>query len=94
MEQANGPRRPAPQLEQDNSPVIATIRKNIREVIKIETSHYNGYDLVNIRVWAKSEGIVDYIPTKAGIACRVELLPEIIEALQAAEEQSRRVGLL
>jgi len=74
---------------------LATIRKNALEEIRVGLSEFNGHDLLNIRIWTDPRnGGSERIPTKAGIACRVALLPEIIEALQQAEAQARARGLL
>jgi hypothetical protein len=74
---------------------IAVIRKNAREEIRVELSEFNGYDLVNIRVWVEPrDGGAEYIATRSGIACRIALLPEIIVALQKAELKARNAGLL
>ena len=74
---------------------LATIRKNALEEIRVGLSEFNGHDLLNVRIWTdQRNGGSERIPTKAGIACRVALLPEIIEALQQAEAQARARGLL
>ena len=74
---------------------IAMIRKNALEEIRVELGEFNGHDLVNVRVWAEPRnGGTERIPTKAGIACIVKLLPELIEALQQAEMAARKAGLL
>jgi len=74
---------------------LATIRKNAAEEIRIELTQFNGHDLLNVRVWTDPRnGGSERIPTRAGIACRVALLPEIIEALQQAEAEARARGLL
>ena len=74
---------------------LATIRKNTAEEIRIELTQFNGHDLLNVRVWTDPRnGGSERIPTRAGIACRVALLPEIIEALQQAEAEARARGLL
>ena len=74
---------------------LATIRKNAAEEIRIELTQFNGHDLLNLRVWTDPRnGGSERIPTRAGIACRVALLPEIIEALQQAEAEARARGLL
>ena len=74
---------------------LATIRKNALEEIRVGLSEFNGHDLLNIRIWTDPRnGGSERIPTKAGIACRLALLPEIIEALQQAEAQARARGLL
>jgi hypothetical protein len=50
---------------------------------------------INIRVWTDPRnGGSERIATKAGIACNVRLLPELIEALQQAEVAARKAGLL
>ena len=73
----------------------AVIRKNGSEEIRVELTQFNGHDLINIRVWTDPRnGGSERIPTKAGIACRVALLPEIIAALQQAEVEARARGLL
>jgi Transcriptional Coactivator p15 (PC4) len=74
---------------------IAIIPKNRLEEIRIELSEFNGHDLINIRVWAEPRsGGDERIPTKAGIAAKVVLLPELIAALQKAEITARKAGLL
>lgn len=74
---------------------IAVIPKNKLEEIRVELSEFNGHDLINIRVWAeRRDGSTERIPTKAGIACKVTLLPELIEALRKAEIAARKAGLL
>ena len=77
-----------------NAP-IAVLRKNATEEIRVELSEFNGHDLINIRVWAEPRsGGDERIPTKAGIAAKVALLPELIAALQKAEITARKAGLL
>ena len=74
---------------------LAIIRKNALEEIRVGLSEFNGHQLINIRVWTEPRnGGSERIPTKAGIACRVALLPEIIDALQQAEARARARGLL
>ena len=74
---------------------IATIRKNALEEIRVGLSEFNGYELLQLRVWTEPRGGgAERIPTKSGIACNVRLLPELIEALQQAEAAARKAGLL
>src|SRR5207248_10650557 len=75
--------------------LISVIRKNAAEEIRVGLSNFNSHDLLNVRVWAEPRnGTGERIPTKAGIACRVALLPELIAALQQAEAEARMRGLL
>ncbi len=64
--------------------VLAQIRKNAREEIRISREAYMGHDLVNLRVFYEDpQG--EYRPGKKGLAFRLDLLPEVIAALQSAE---------
>jgi hypothetical protein len=83
-------------MSDDATNLIAVIEKNRREEIRISLDEFNGYDLISIRIWAeRRDGAGDErIPTKAGIAAKITLLPALIAALQKAEETAQRAGLL
>lgn len=65
--------------------VLADIPKNARETIRVVRDQYQGHELVHIRVWF-SEGDGELKPTKKGLAFRTDQLPQVIEALQKAQE--------
>ena len=69
--------------------VVASLPKNTREAVRIELTEYKGFRLLGIRVWT-SEGR----PTAKGLTVKVEMLPELVKALQAAETIARSAGLL
>ena len=73
--------------------LIASIEKNAREEIRVSLSEFNGHDLANLRVWFQTDD-GDMRPGKAGIAFRLAKLPEVIKALQSAEAEARRLGLV
>ena len=84
-----------PDSQREQGQLVATIRKNALEEIRIGLSEFNGHDLLNIRIWSEPRnGGAERIPTKAGICCNVRLLPELIEALRQAEAAARQAGLL
>jgi len=60
------------------------IRKNTREWIRVERTQFNGYELVDLRVWYTDKPGEDgkLCPSRKGVAFNVELLPEIIDALK------------
>ncbi|MFC0339776.1 transcriptional coactivator p15/PC4 family protein [Paracoccus niistensis] len=60
------------------------IRKNAREEIRITLDDFKGLQLVNLRVWFDA-GNGEYRPGKQGVAFRLDLLPEVLEALGALE---------
>ena len=73
--------------------VIASIRKNAREELRIGLSEFNGHQLANLRIWFTAEdGTMR--PGNKGLAFKVAMLPEVIEALQSAEAEARRLGLV
>lgn len=60
------------------------IRKNAREEIRITLDDFKGLQLVNLRVWFDA-GNGECRPGKQGVAFRLDLLPEVLEALGALE---------
>lgn len=73
---------------------IATIRKNAREVLKVELTSFKGHDLLALRLWAEKSDGSGHVPTPKGINVAVQLLPAIREALTEAEREARAAGLL
>ena len=63
---------------------IATIKKNAREELRVTLENYNSHDLLNLRIWFQAEdGTMR--PGKQGLALRVHLIPELLEAIQRAQ---------
>ncbi len=67
----------------DNGILIREFSKNSREVVRIRLTEFKGQKLIDIRAWYGEEA--DRKPGK-GICLRRELLGELREALQAAEQ--------
>lgn len=64
----------------DPTTTTITLPKNSREEIRVSLEHYMGRDLVNLRVWFRSDdGVMR--PTKKGVALRAEFLSQVLEAL-------------
>ncbi len=75
--------------------VIAVLPKNRRESLRIALDQYQGSNLVDLRVvveLSETSGLAT--PTRKGVALRVEMLPDLIEALGKAEAKARELGLL
>lgn len=62
---------------------MTTIRKNAREEIRVTVDTFKGQELCNLRVWYEDGG--EYRPGKQGLAVRLALLPDLIDALTAAQ---------
>ena len=62
------------------------IQKNSLERIRIQRSEYKGHELIDIRVYYEAEN-GEWKPTKKGITFKVELIDEIISALESERER-------
>jgi len=60
---------------------VKEIRKNALDVIRVQKTRYKGHDLVDIRVYVEGKD-GKMIPTKKGITLKIDLLEEIISALE------------
>ena len=71
--------------------VIATVRKNNLEEVRVSVSVGDRYPLVDMRVFqAPSHGGGEPVATRAGICVPRDKLPALIEALQAAAREASR----
>jgi hypothetical protein len=58
------------------SSIIADLKKNSREIIRIDISEFKGKELINIRVWFDDmEG--GYKPTQKGVALDISQYEEL-----------------
>ena len=74
---------------------VAVIEKNAMEEVHVELSEYRGHDLVSVRIYANYGSTEEpKRPTKKGVTLKVDKLPDLILALQEAERQALKAGLL
>ncbi len=73
--------------------MIAEIQKNKGEVLRVELTEFKGYRLLNMCIFWR-DPLGEWKPGKGGFAWRVERLPELRAALEEAEAEARRQGLL
>lgn len=64
---------------------LAIIPKNSREELRLTVDDFKGVQLVNLRVWFKAED-GEMRPSRKGVAFKRALLPDVMAALQAAQE--------
>lgn len=74
--------------------LIATIPKKQAEEINIGLGKSKGHNLVSLQVWIDAYAGEERVPTIKGITVRVQLLPDLIAALQKAEGEVRAAGML
>jgi len=64
---------------------VREIQKNTLDVIRIQKTKYKGHDLVDVRVYVEDKN-GEKIPTRKGITFKVDLLDEVISALEEIKE--------
>lgn len=64
---------------------IASFPKNGREEVQISLDQFNGHDLVNIRVFYRTES-GEMRPGKQGLAIKVEQFPDLLAALEVTKQ--------
>lgn len=77
------------------SSIIADLKKNSREIIRIDVSEFKGKELINIRVWFEdiSGG---YKPTQKGVALDISQYEEFKNSILKIGEfiEDRKNGKL
>lgn len=67
--------------------VIAEVRKNATELVRVSLTQFRGHELCDLRVYfEQTTGSGEWLPTKKGVTFQRALLPDVIAALQDAQE--------
>ena len=66
------------------------IKKNSREIIRIEDSEYQGNRFVDLRVYYYDEANGENKPTKKGVAIPYSSLGEVIDALKTLQPETKK----
>ncbi|MEP6968406.1 MAG: PC4/YdbC family ssDNA-binding protein [Pseudomonadota bacterium] len=75
--------------------IVANLRKDSRERVRVALDQWQGHDLLDIRVTAQLTEATDvWCPTKKGLSVNVAMIPALRLALADAEAQARKLGLL
>jgi Transcriptional Coactivator p15 (PC4) len=69
-----------------------TIAKNARDEIRVELSHWNGSDRLNVRVWVPKNGVM--IATKYGFVLTLDRADSLLDAVTSAVRVARERGLM
>jgi hypothetical protein len=64
--------------------LITEFQKNDREMLKVQIQTFRGQEYIDIRAWIKDEKSGEYKATPKGLTLHIELLPELIAALEKA----------
>jgi len=77
----------------DEETIVGSFPKNNREEVRVTLSKFKGYDLVGVRQWFRNEND-EPRPSKSGITIRVDLLPELLDLIQQAQDKAVEQGIL
>ena len=69
--------------------LICDIPKNAAELVRVSLAEFKGRPLIDVRVFYKSTTGGEPKPTRKGVCLRLDLLPQLIEALHQAEAEAR-----
>jgi hypothetical protein len=73
--------------------VITKLTKSKNEQVHISLGEFGGCVTIDVRIWAAWDG-VSFRPTQKGVTLRVERLPALLRALDAAQLEAERRGLI
>jgi hypothetical protein len=75
--------------------IVAELRKNARERVRVALDEWQGHSLIDIRVTTQfTEALDVWSPTKKGLSMNVAMIPALREALASAEARAVEMGLL
>ena len=66
--------------------IIAQVKKNSREVIRISEKEYEGYKFIDVRIYYMDKNSGEYKPTKKGISIMPNNVEDIINGILKAME--------
>jgi len=69
--------------------ILAEIEKNSREVYRVMSRTFKGYQLADVRVWFDDQDTGEPRPGK-GVSIKVEALPEIVKVPAGMIEGAQR----
>ncbi len=73
---------------------ISIIEKGRTSDVRVSLSEYNGRTYLDIRTHVVVDATGDRVPTRKGITLAINKIPELREAIEAAEAEARELGLL
>lgn len=73
---------------------ITTLRKNTLEDVRVSLTEFHEVPLVDVRTFAEFGSNTERKATKKGISLKITSLPELRRALEQAEAEAHRLGLL
>lgn len=73
---------------------IATLPKNAREALAIELSEWKTYKLLQLRIVLPGDGDGAERPTAKAFGLKIEMIGDVIKALESARAEAVRIGWL
>jgi hypothetical protein len=77
---------PVKSVQEQKGNTVIEIRKNSREIIRIEESEYHGHDRIDCRVYYDENG--EWKPSRKGISLGKNTAQEVVEGILQVMEES------
>jgi hypothetical protein len=65
---------------------VSVFPKNKFQEVRVGIREFKGNDLIDIRIWTIAQGADQMVPTAKGVTVNISLLPQLLKALQDAQE--------
>ncbi len=65
---------------------VSVFPKNKFQEVRVGIREFKSNDLVDIRIWTISQSADQMVPTAKGVTINIQLLPQLLKALQDAEK--------
>jgi hypothetical protein len=74
--------------------IVADIRKNDSERLRITIDEFHGVPIIDVRQWYFSRDDSEPRPTKKGLSVAIRHLPALAKAMTDALDRAREMGLI
>lgn len=62
--------------------IIGALDKSDNAEVRVSTSTWKGRSVIDIRLWYRPGGAVEYVPSRKGLTMDIHRLPELIALLE------------
>ena len=77
---------PVKSVQEQKGNKVKEIRKNSREIIRIQEQKYKGHDRIDCRIYYDNNG--EWLPSPRGISLDKNTAPEVVEGILQVMEES------
>jgi len=72
-------------MPRDENLLVTTLPKNTCEEVRVMLREYRGSELLDLRVYWRGWGATEWRPAKKGLSVGLDVIPDLIDAIQKAQ---------